>query len=126
MPGETALEGHAGFKVPQSARVHVAAEEEHARHARGCLPSEDQSSACAVAPTGHCGFFETQHIHDLENVRRHQLIPERPGVARAAAVTTAIDKHDAIAGLHEPGHLITPIAAMAKTDVEQDNGPAGT
>jgi hypothetical protein len=46
-----------------------------------------------------------------ENVRRHQLIPERPRVARAAAVPTAIDEQDAIAGLHQRGNLITPIAA---------------
>ena len=106
----------------EAAGVHVAAEEERAGDAGGCLVGEDECDAGAVAPTDEGCAFEVKRVHDGADVGGHELVGVGTIVACAAAVAAAVDEDDAMAGGEEVGDLIAPITAVAEASVQKDDG----
>jgi len=108
-----------------AAGVHIAAKEEYTRDPRGGFHGKDQSGARAVAPAHNDRSFKVQRVHHGQNVGCHQLVRERPRIARAAAVAAAIDEHRAMAGADQHWNLIAPIATVTEAAMQQDHGRAG-
>src|SRR5258705_2385446 len=66
-----------------------------------------------------------QRIHHRQNIGCQQLIREWPRVACAAAVATTVYQNGTIAAPDYRWNLITPIAAVAESAVQQDHRRAG-
>src|ERR1700733_6090016 len=61
-----------------------------------------------------------QRIHYRQYIGRHQIIRVWSSVARAAAMAAAVDQNRTAATTDQCWNLITPVATMAKTAMEQD------
>src|SRR5438128_4860788 len=107
-----------------AARIHVAAKEEHPRNARGVTHGHNEGGARAATPPHKCSSIQVQFIHNGYDVRCHQLVRKGPRVARAAAVSAAINENRAIARVEQSWNLIPPVAAVAQAAMQHDHGRA--
>ncbi|OWK26003.1 hypothetical protein AJ87_47275 [Rhizobium yanglingense] len=122
MATEAAIEKRTRFDLLGAAGIHVAGKKEDACHACWCLGGKYQSDAGAVTPADEGSLVEGKVVHHSHDVRSHEFIGIWPVIAGAAAVPATIDRHDTVARRYQGRHLISPIAAVAESAVQQDDG----
>src|SRR5438270_8368971 len=106
MSMEATIEDLVRLDVLYAARIHVAAKKEDPRNSRGSVHGQNEGGARAIAPAHKCSLIQVQFIHHGEDVRCHQLIRKGSPVARAAAVSAAINENRAIASGDQHWNLV--------------------
>src|SRR5215217_6873798 len=122
MPAKATVECWSEFDLLGATWIHIAGKVKHTGDAFGCLRRKNQRRTSSITPANQSGFFNLQYIHHRQHIRCHELIRIRSLVAGAAAVTTAVDYDGAIATIHQCWNLISPVAAVTESAMQQDHG----
>src|SRR5882757_2178534 len=121
MPAQTPVNERVGpLDFLRAAGIHVAGKEEHAGNPRRNLHSENQSDACAIAPTNNGCLLQPQGVHHGYDIGSHQLVRVGSRVPRTPTVSAAINEHNAATRVDERRNLITPVATVSEATMEQD------
>ena len=69
-------------------------------------------------------FGDLQLVEQADHILRHEVVGERRGAARAAAVTAAVHRDHAMAVCHQHWNQVAEIVRIAEAAVQQQDGSA--